>query len=78
MKQEEFVFTYSYRCLFDLSIDEKIKLIDKLVDFLHLIVYNTIKWRKKYDEKKASILFQMVDWQSPESLLYELDWREME
>lgn len=30
------------------------------------------------DEKKASILFEMVDWQSPESLLYELDWSEIE
>ena len=27
------MFTYSYRCLFDLSIDEKIKLIDKLVKY---------------------------------------------
>jgi hypothetical protein len=30
------------------------------------------------NEKRATILFEIVDWQYPESLLYELEWEELE
>ena len=55
-EKKEFVFTFSYRCLFDLSIDEKIKLIDRLVkydkrlEYLH-VAYNTKEMQHYFGAK---------------------------
>ena len=36
------------------------------------------KLSKKEIKNRAEIIFEMVDWQSPETLIYELEWDDFE
>lgn len=49
-------------------------------DFIEMVeeYFKEEKLSKKEIKNRAEIIFEMVDWQSPETLMYELEWDDFE
>ncbi len=49
-------------------------------DFIEMVeeYFKEEKLSKKEIKNRAEIIFEMVDWQSPETLIYELEWDDFE